>query len=322
MLSEIGHIAIIMDGNGRWAQKRSRPRFWGHVRGSRVVSEIIETADSLNIKALTLYAFSTENWSRPTDEIKVLFQLLKKYVIREAERVMANNIWFKVIGDISKLPTETKQLIKSLEEKTKFNSGLKLNFAFGYGGQKEIVDAVNFYIAQNPGNPLCEEDIEKRLLTNGVGNVDLLIRTGGEHRISNFLLWQNAYAELRFSPTFWPDFGSREFTRIIENFCRSNRRFGGLNSEVVSFEKIKRKVTTYNSSIVEGEVTVVPLGETAKRQRKGSETCSLHTGLGWGGASKGESDDCHGRAKAVTLQGSGPLRGDTKTLGEGREYLS
>ena len=199
MLSEIGHIAIIMDGSGRWAQKRLRPRFWGHVRGSRVVSEIVETADHLNIKALTLYAFSTENWSRPLDEIKILFHLLKKYLIREGQRVMANNIRFKTIGDISKLPTDTSQLIKSLEEKTKLNSGLKLNFAFAYGGQKEIVDAVNFHITQNPGNPLCEEDIEKRLLTNGIGNVDLLIRTGGEHRISNFLLWQSAYAELYFS---------------------------------------------------------------------------------------------------------------------------
>lgn len=241
MSSAIDHIAIIMDGNGRWAQRRSRPRFWGHIRGSQVVSEIVEAADDLNIKALTLYAFSTENWSRPISEIKLLFQLLRKYVSKEAERIMNNNIRFKVIGDISRLPIVTKRLIKSLEEETKSNSGLKLNFAFGYGGQKEIVDAVNFYIAQNPGKPLCEEDIEKRLSTNEVGSVDLLIRTGGDCRISNFLLWQNAYAELHFSQTFWPDFGREEFSEIIGQFNWTNRRFGGINSEVVSIEDAKRK---------------------------------------------------------------------------------
>ena len=237
----VSHIAIIMDGNGRWAQKRSRPRFWGHIRGSRVVSEIVEAADDLNVKALTLYAFSTENWSRPIEEIKLLFQLLKKYIIKESERIIANNIRFKVIGDISRLPMGTRQLIKVLEKETASNTGLQLHFAFGYGGRKEIVDAVNFYITQNPGKPLTEGDIEKRLLTNEMGNVDLLIRTGGNYRISNFLLWQNAYAELYFSQTLWPDFNRKEFHKIIEWFKRSNRRFGTVAPEVISIEDAKRR---------------------------------------------------------------------------------
>ena len=243
MSASIGHIAIIMDGNGRWARRRSRPRFWGHVRGSKVVSEIVEAADELNVKALTLYAFSSENWSRPLEEIQLLFQLLKKYIVKEADRIMANGICFKVIGDISGLPEETKQLIKAMEEQTASNQGLKLNFAFGYGGRKEIVDAVNFYIAQNPGKPLLEADIENRLLTNSMGNVDLLIRTGGNYRISNFLLWQSAYAELYFTQTLWPDFNCKEFVDIVGRFIRSERRFGALDSEVVSFEQASKRAT-------------------------------------------------------------------------------
>ena len=247
--SPINHIAIIMDGNGRWAQKRSRPRFWGHVRGSKVVSEIVQIASDCGVKALTLYAFSTENWSRPIEEIKILFRLLRKYLEKEREKIIVNNIRFKVIGDISKLPEKTKQLIKALEQETAFHKGLKLNFAFGYGGRKEIVDAVNFYIAQNPGKQLSEDDIEQRLLTNGVGNVDLMIRTGGDCRISNFLLWQNAYAELYFSPTLWPDFTGGEFMHIIQQFRRSHRRFGAIDTSVISISEARR-MAQYNQSFI------------------------------------------------------------------------
>ena len=235
----IYHVAIIMDGNGRWAAKRGRPRFWGHIRGSQVISEIVERTDSLNIKALTLYAFSTENWSRPLNEIKVIFRLLQKYIEVETERIIDNNIRFKVIGDISSLPLKTKRLIEELEAATEQATGLKLNFAFSYGGKKEIVDAVNFYIDQNPGKSLTEEDIEKRLLTNDLGEVDLLIRTGGDYRISNFLLWQSAYAELRFSETLWPDFTADEFTSLVQSYRQANRRFGTISSEIFSLRDVR-----------------------------------------------------------------------------------
>ena len=252
-LAPIGHIAIIMDGNGRWARKRSRPRFWGHVRGSKIVSEIVEAANDFNVNALTLYAFSTENWSRPIEEIAQLFRLLKKYIIKERDQIIQNDIRFKVIGDISKLPESTKQLIRVLEQDTMANNGLKLNFAFGYGSRKEIVNAVNFYIAQNPGKPINEEDIEQRLLTNGMGSVDLLIRTGGESRISNFLLWQNAYAEFQFTPTLWPDFNREEFAQIIQRFQQSERRFGTVGPEVISFEGA-RKLAHRNQSLIRDEL--------------------------------------------------------------------
>ena len=250
MAPGIGHIALIMDGNGRWAERRSRPRFWGHVRGAKAVSEIVEAADELGVTALTLYAFSTENWSRPLHEIKFLFRLLRKYLLNEGARIVANCIRFKVIGDISQLPLETRQLIKSLEETTRSLSGLKLNFAFGHGGRGDIVDAVNFYIAQNPGKPVGEDDIARRLSTNEVGDVDLLIRTGGEQRISNFLLWQNAYAELRFSSTLWPDFSRREFSHLIEQFQQTHRRFGGVNQRVVSFAAARNRAVQNKSLLL------------------------------------------------------------------------
>ncbi|MCY4645164.1 MAG: polyprenyl diphosphate synthase [Bacteriovoracales bacterium] len=245
----IDHIAIIMDGNGRWAEKRSKQRFWGHVRGSMVVSEIVEAANDFGVKGLTLYAFSTENWSRPIGEVKLLFQLLKKYLDRETDRIVMNDIRFKLIGDVSALPEKTKNLVKSLEERTRENKGLKLNIAFSYGGKKEIVDAVNFYIAQNPGKCLIEEDIEKRLTTNDVGNVDLLIRTGGDHRISNFLLWQSSYAEFWFSKTLWPDFSREEFSKILTQFRKTNRRFGTLDTNITSIEDVKRKAW-WNRSVI------------------------------------------------------------------------
>ncbi len=240
-MSAINHVAIIMDGNGRWAQSRSRPRFWGHVRGSFVVSDIVEEADNLGLKALTLFAFSTENWSRPIDEVRVLFKLLRKFILRERQKVMDNNIRFKVIGDISGLPQETKKLIHELEQDSQYHTGLKLSFAFGYGGRKEIIDAVNYFISQNPGKDISEEDLEKRLLTNDVGDVDLLIRTGGNHRISNFLLWQMAYAELSFSNTEWPDFSPKEFNLIINQARNIERRFGTVEAEVSNVKGAQMK---------------------------------------------------------------------------------
>lgn len=227
-MSNIKHVAIIMDGNGRWATKRFHPRYWGHVRGSGVVSDIVQAADDLGLKALTLYAFSTENWSRPVEEVSTLFKLLKKFLVREKSRILANNIKFKVIGDIQNLPIETITMIREMEDETKDASGLHLTFAFSYGSRSEIVHAVNRYQAENPGNLITEEELNSYLYRPETGDVDLLIRTGGEQRISNFLLWQLAYAELYFTPTKWPEFTPSEFKKIIEHVSCRERRFGNV----------------------------------------------------------------------------------------------
>lgn len=225
----IKHVAIIMDGNGRWANQRLRPRVWGHIRGSAVVSDIVQAADDLGVEALTLYAFSTENWNRPMDEVRVLFKLLYKFLLKERKRIIANNVSFRVIGDISELPVEAKTLISVLEGETRDNSGLKLTFCFGYGGRREIVTAVNRFQAANPGMVMTEQDLAENLFRPDVGDVDLLIRTGGEQRVSNFLLWQIAYAELYFTPTKWPDFTGSELSKILTSVSKRDRRFGGLS---------------------------------------------------------------------------------------------
>jgi len=220
-----------MDGNGRWATKRLRPRIWGHVRGASVVSEIVQTADDLGLQALTLYAFSTENWSRPVEEVSLLFKLLKKFLVKEKQRILTNNINFKVIGDTSHLPAETISLIKEMELLTEKATGLKLSFAFNYGARSEILRAINSHLIENPNTPISENDLNALMYRPDTGNVDLLIRTGGEQRISNFLLWQIAYAELYFTPTKWPEFTPKEFTKIIENVLGRERRFGNISSQ-------------------------------------------------------------------------------------------
>jgi undecaprenyl diphosphate synthase len=224
------HVAVIMDGNGRWAKVRNRPRIWGHVRGSGIVSEIVEAADDLGVKALTMYAFSTENWSRPLTEVKILFALLRKFLLKEKPRIIKNKIQFKIIGDLTGLNKETQKLIKDLEHETKDFSGLKLTFAFGYGSRNEIVSAVNSFITNNPDKHINEAELNSALYNPAAGDVDLLIRTGGDLRISNFLLWQSAYAELHFTKTQWPDFSVKEFTEILQEVALRERRFGAINS--------------------------------------------------------------------------------------------
>lgn len=227
-MSEIKHVAIIMDGNGRWANERRRPRVWGHVRGSRIVSEIVEKASNCGLEALTLYAFSTENWKRPKAEIDTLFKLLKKFLLKERERILQNNVRFKMIGDISRLNEETKSLIREIESDSAANSGLMLSFAFSYGGRREIVDAVNRHIAANPGNPITEDALSGLMYRPEAGDVDLLIRTAGDQRISNFMLWEISYAELFFTETKWPDFSSKEFEQILDSASKRERRFGAV----------------------------------------------------------------------------------------------
>lgn len=225
-VNKIKHLAIIMDGNGRWAKQRAHERIWGHVRGSSIVSNVVEVAEGIGIKALTLYAFSTENWSRPETEVKTLFKLLKKFLQKEKNRILKNKIKFQVIGDTSKLPDCTKILIKDLTELTQNATGLKLTFAFGYGGRDEIVKAVKTLVDTN--QEITEDNISNALYSPEIGDVDLLIRTGGDQRVSNFLLWQIAYAELFFTPTKWPDFTTDELVRILKQVECRERRFGAI----------------------------------------------------------------------------------------------
>lgn len=227
-MSTIKHVAIIMDGNGRWANKRMRPRIWGHVRGSGVVSEIVKAADDTGLKALTLYAFSTENWSRPIEEVSTLFKLLKKFLVKEKARILSNNIKFKVIGEIHSLPLETISLIHEIEDLTADATGLHLTFAFNYGGRAEILRAVNNFYSNSPSKVMSENDLNALMYRPETGDVDLMIRTGGEQRISNFLLWQMAYAELYFTPTKWPDFSASEFKKILTHVSDRERRFGNV----------------------------------------------------------------------------------------------
>lgn len=238
MKSSIRNVAIIMDGNGRWAKERRRPRIWGHIRGSRRVTNIVKKASEMNLESLTLYAFSTENWSRPTDEVKTLFKILKKFLHKERSTIIKNNIKFKVIGNYRVLDTQIVNLIDELENISSENTGLKLNLAVNYGGRAEIIDSVNTYINENPGKNIREEDISESLYDNSVPDIDLMIRTAGDRRISNFLLWQASYSEFYFSNTKWPDFTKVEFQNIIESVGTRERRFGNVLSPLRELDSI------------------------------------------------------------------------------------
>ncbi len=229
-MSAIKNVAIIMDGNGRWAREKNRPRVWGHIRGSNRVTEVVQEAIRLNLDSLTLYAFSTENWTRPTDEITNLFKILKKFLIKESATIIKNNIRFEVIGNYKVLDSTIVEIIESLEKKTKLNTGMNLSLAINYGGKAEIVDAVNKFIKANPNREITESDITENLYSETVSNIDLLIRTAGDTRVSNFLLWQISYAEFFFTGTKWPDFSKDEFRSIIQKVSTRERRFGGLKT--------------------------------------------------------------------------------------------
>ncbi len=228
-MSSIKHVAIIMDGNGRWAKMRKRPRVWGHIRGARKVSEIVEASSELGLESLTLYTFSTENWSRPTQEVKTLFKLLRKFLEREKTNLIQNNIKFNVIGNYQVLDSRIVNMIEDLKEETRDNSGLELSLAINYGGRAEVVDAVNKFLAENrKTREIREEDISDNLYSNKIREIDLMIRTGGDKRISNFLLWELCYAEMFFTDTKWPEFSKDEFKAIIAKVAYRERRFGGL----------------------------------------------------------------------------------------------
>ena len=220
------HIAVIMDGNGRWAQKRHMPRSYGHAKGLNSVQKIIKYAILYKIEALTLYAFSTENSKRPKKEIDELVKLFDKSISKEANNLLKNNIVLRILGDITFFPKLLQKKINNLELQSKKNDGLKLNIALNYGGQREIVNAVNRSLKNK--RKVTLKDVEQSLDTVNLPNVDLLIRTGGEKRISNFLLWQLAYSELFFVDKLWPDFKESIFIDALYSFQKRNRRFGTL----------------------------------------------------------------------------------------------
>ncbi|MDK2042359.1 di-trans,poly-cis-decaprenylcistransferase [Aliarcobacter butzleri] len=220
------HIAIIMDGNGRWAKQRGLKRTAGHEEGAKVVREITKFCAKIGIEYLTLYAFSTENWARPKLEVEYLMKLLEKHLKNELEVFLENNIRFKAIGDLSKFSKSLQNIIKQIEEKTSSCSGLTQVLALNYGSKDEIIRAIKKLNEQNL--EITEENLESCLDTAGMSPVDLLIRTSGEVRLSNYLLWQNAYAEMFFTKTYWPDFSVAEFKQILDDYKNRERRFGGI----------------------------------------------------------------------------------------------
>ena len=220
------HLAIIMDGNGRWAKERNLKRTAGHEEGAKTVRKITTHCAKLGVKYLTLYAFSTENWTRPKLEVEFLMRLLDKYLKSELEVYLENNIRFKAIGDISRFSKILQKTIKDVEEKTSKATGLTQVLALNYGSKDEIIRA--FKKLKEQELEINEQNLESCLDTAGMPAVDLLIRTSGEVRLSNYLLWQNAYAEMFFTQTFWPDFNENELDDIISDFNCRERRFGGI----------------------------------------------------------------------------------------------
>lgn len=222
------HIAIIMDGNGRWAKKRSLPRSAGHAAGAKTFKTIARYCNKIGLKYLTVYAFSTENWKRPPEEIDGIMNLLRDY-LKDAENFKQENIRVKFIGDPTPLADDIKQLMKKDEDGSADATGLKLNIAINYGGRDELVHAVR-RIAEEGLSPdeITEDEISGRLYTAGMPDPDFIIRPSGEYRLSNFLLWQSAYAEYWFSDILWPDFKPRHLEQAIDDYNRRNRRFGGV----------------------------------------------------------------------------------------------
>jgi undecaprenyl diphosphate synthase len=230
------HIAIIMDGNGRWAKNRHLPRVSGHRAGVQAVRTTVESCAQLGIQALTLYAFSMENWKRPRAEVETLWRLLKHYLGAELPTMMNHSIRFTAIGRVDALPAMVRAELDEVIRRTERNQGLRLNLAINYGGRAEIVDAVKALLEDTRAGraEIDEAAISARLYTAGMPDPDLLIRTSGEMRVSNFLLWQIAYAELYVTHTLWPDFTRAELLEAILDYQRRDRRFGGLGAPVPS----------------------------------------------------------------------------------------
>jgi undecaprenyl diphosphate synthase len=226
------HIAVIMDGNGRWAHRRGLPRLAGHKAGANAVRSTVETCAQLGVGALTLYAFSIENWKRPRPEVESLWRLLRVYLRRELPALVRNGIRFGAVGRLARLPDEVRRELDYVAAATAANRGMRLHLALNYGGRAEIVDAVQALRRDGvPAEAIDEAAISSRLYAPDVPDPDLLIRTSGEMRVSNFLLWQIAYAELYVTETLWPDFDRAGLLAAILDFQKRERRFGGLNAE-------------------------------------------------------------------------------------------
>jgi undecaprenyl diphosphate synthase len=228
------HVAIILDGNGRWAKKRMMPRNYGHTQGSKNVEKICEEAYEMGIQYLTVYAFSTENWRRPKEEVDALMKLLKSYLDTSIKTSTKNNMCVRVIGDKLKLDEELRSSIEALEEASRNNTGLKFQVAINYGGRDEILRAVRRLALDVKTNNteidhIDEEVFDKYLDTNDIPDPDLLIRTSGEQRLSNFLLWQSAYTEFYFTDVLWPDFNKKELKKAVEYYSSRSRKFGAIS---------------------------------------------------------------------------------------------
>jgi undecaprenyl diphosphate synthase len=238
------HVAVIMDGNGRWAQKRHLPRIAGHRSGTQSARTTIETCARLKIEALTLYAFSVENWRRPKTEIDFLMQLLREYLRKEMPLIQKHEIRMRFLGRVEELPLGVQKDVREAIDKTAGNKGMVLCIALNYGGRAEIVDAVNAIVAERygAGAPLriTEEELSRHLYTEGLPDPDLLIRTSGEMRVSNFLLWQIAYSEIFVTETLWPDFNRARLLEALVEFQKRERRYGGIREGEPSDEKPAR----------------------------------------------------------------------------------
>ena len=221
------HIGFIMDGNGRWAKAKGQPRNYGHQKGADAIQGVMEGCYDLGVKVVSLYAFSTENWSRPKEEVDKLFDILRKFLKSHKDTFQKNNARLVVSGDITELPSELAEQIAEIVEETKNNNEHILNIAINYGSRRELVRAVKEIIKENV-TEITEQTISDHLYTAGLPDVDLVVRTSGECRISNFLLYQSAYAEIYFTPTLWPDFGKEDVKKAIEWFDGRERRYGNV----------------------------------------------------------------------------------------------
>ena len=230
------HVGIIMDGNGRWAKIRGKRRIFGHEAGVLKARELVETAVKIKLEALTLYAFSSENWSRPKKEVSGLMSLFEKTIEKYTSLLIDNNVRFKTAGDPSMLPDVLKRKLEQMESITSENSGLKLTLAIAYGGQQEIINGIKKLIADHDNqiidvNDLTVESFNEYLSFNDLPELDLIIRTSGETRLSNFMLWQSAYSEIHFTETLWPNFEEQEFLEILQMYSLSERRFGNVDED-------------------------------------------------------------------------------------------
>ncbi|NLZ83687.1 MAG: isoprenyl transferase [Clostridiales bacterium] len=228
------HVAIILDGNGRWAKKRGLPRNYGHTQGSKVVEQICEDAYKIGVKYLTVYAFSTENWKRPKDEVEAIMKLLRSYLKTSIKTSQKNNMKVRVLGDKTKLSQDIQESINYLEESSKNNTGLNLQVAINYGGRDELIRAIRSLSIDVKEhtidvNDIDEATIEDYIDTKGIPDPDLLIRTSGESRISNFMLWQMAYTEFYFTDILWPDFNKVELMKAIEYYNSRTRKYGTIS---------------------------------------------------------------------------------------------